>query len=95
MGLWPGGRCVRAGGQGWQVALSSADALLAEVEYKAKFDFSDGRLFKGTFRGLCPQRGTLADRDGRRWRVAYSGDAWLAADMQPVTSEVPGQPGPF
>ena len=38
-------------------------------------------------RGLCPQRGVLTDADGRRWRVAYSGDAWLAADMPPVTCE--------
>ncbi len=39
------------------------------------------------FRGLCPQRGVLTDADGRRWRVTYSGDAWLAEDMPHVTKE--------
>ena len=82
------GRGLTAGAWGGQAALSGTDPLWAEAEYEAEFEFADGRRFKGTFRGLCPQRGVLTHPDGRRFRVAYSGDAWLAADMQPVTSEV-------
>ena len=71
--------------------MSGTDALWAEVEYEAVFVFADGRRLEGAFRGLCPQRGVLTHPDGRRCRVAYSGDAWLAADIQPATSEVRGQ----
>ena len=80
---------VTAGSWGGQAALSGADALWAEAEYEAEFAFADGRRFEGAFRGLRPQCGVLTHPDGRRCCVAYSGDAWLAPDMQPVTSEVP------
>ena len=58
-----------------------------EVDYDAAFAFDDGRRFEGRMRALCPLRGVLSDADGRRWRVVYSGDAWLAADLEPVDKE--------
>jgi hypothetical protein len=71
-----------------QGPFAGTEALWAEAEYDGAFAFADGSRFEGLFRGLCPLRGFLTDARGRRWRVGYSGDAWLAAGLQPVTKEV-------
>ncbi len=57
-----------------EAAFDGADALWAKADREAAFALDDGRRLEGGFRGLCPQRGVLADADGRRWRIAYGGE---------------------
>jgi hypothetical protein len=45
-------------------------------------------------RGLCPLRGVLVGPDGRRWRVAHSGDARLDEHPAPVAAQVAALPAP-
>ncbi len=63
------------------------DPLWAETEYDGEFVWGDGRRFEGLFRGFCPLRGVLTDGNGRRWRVAYSGEALLTEELVPVTTD--------
>ena len=63
------------------------DPLWAEKDYDGEFAWDDKRRFVGLLRGFCPLRGVLTDGNGRRWRVAYSGEALVTEELLPVTSE--------
>jgi hypothetical protein len=86
-----GGRARDGGGQ---APFAGSDPLWAEAEYECVIAFADGSRFEGFSRGLCLQRGIHTDTRGSRWRVVYSGDAWLSAVLRPVIREEVFRPSP-
>ncbi len=76
--------CVACGGK---VPFIGRHKRWAKKEYNGVFAFADGSRLEGRFRGLCPIRGVLTDASGRRWCVAYKGDAWLALDLEAIKKE--------
>ncbi len=71
-----------------QAPFAGKDPLWACKEYEVVFAFRDGSRFVGIALGLCPRHDVLTDTRGRRWRIAYSGDALFTdEDLEPVSRE--------
>jgi hypothetical protein len=58
--------------------------MWAQTERELRFTFADGRVFEGTFIGLCAMHGILTDASGQRRPVNY-GKSPLSADLREVT----------